>query len=59
MSYILCKLGRKTGKIISRVLTMVISRFGIVGDFFVCVFSIFSMIKKTKTKTMLTMATIY
>ena len=34
MSYILCRLGRKTGKIIPRMFNMLISRFGIMGDFF-------------------------
>ena len=46
MSYILCRLGRKTGKIIPRMFNMLISRFGIMGDFFGVYISIFSIIKK-------------
>ena len=55
MSYILCRLGRKTGKIIPRMFNMLISRFGIMGDFFGVYISIFSIIKK---KTILAMATL-
>ena len=46
MSYILCRLGRKTGKIIPRMFNMLISRFGIMGDVLVCIFLYFLSLKK-------------
>ena len=46
MSYILCRLGRKTGKVIPRMFNMLISRFGIMGDVLVCIFLYFLSLKK-------------
>ena len=49
-----CVFGRKIRRIMSRILTMVISGFGMMGDFCVCIFYIFY-----RKKIMLTMAIIY